>query len=50
MRVVLVGGTGFIGSALANSLIEDGDEVVCITRNPAKALKKIPQIQNIHQN
>lgn len=49
MRVVLVGGTGFIGSALANSLIEDGDEVVCITRNPAKALKKIPQIQNIHQ-
>ena len=48
MRVLLVGGTGFIGAALANSLIEDGDEVVCITRNPGKAIQKIPQVENIH--
>lgn len=34
MRVVVVGGTGFIGSALVRSLVRDGHEAVVLTRRP----------------
>lgn len=37
MRVVITGGTGVIGSALARELGEAGHEVVILTRNTAKA-------------
>ncbi len=36
-RVVISGATGFIGRALASSLLEDGYDVTVLTRNPAKA-------------
>ncbi|GAB4516527.1 MAG: TIGR01777 family oxidoreductase [Anaerolineae bacterium] len=37
MRVVVTGGTGLIGSALAQSLGQDGHEVVILSRNPRQA-------------
>lgn len=36
MRVLITGGTGLIGSALAAELAQDGHEVIVLTRNPAK--------------
>lgn len=36
MRVIITGGTGLIGSALANNLAEDGHEVIVLSRNPAR--------------
>jgi uncharacterized protein (TIGR01777 family) len=33
MKVVLAGGTGFIGSALISALLERGDKVILLTRN-----------------
>ncbi len=37
MRVVITGGTGLIGRALAADLVSDGHEVIVLTRNPASA-------------
>lgn len=34
MRVIITGGTGLIGRALAQSLVTDGHEVIVLTRNP----------------
>ncbi|MFL7813002.1 MAG: TIGR01777 family oxidoreductase [Anaerolineales bacterium] len=36
MKVLIAGGTGLIGSALADSLQDDGHQVAILTRNPAK--------------
>lgn len=36
MRVLLVGGSGLIGSALAESLLKDSHEAVVLSRSPAK--------------
>ena len=33
MRIILTGGTGFIGSALIQKLNEEGHEIKCISRN-----------------
>jgi uncharacterized protein (TIGR01777 family) len=37
MRVIITGGTGLIGKALAGALAKDGHEVVVLTRSPEKA-------------
>jgi uncharacterized protein len=37
MRVIITGGTGLIGTALAQSLAQDGHEVFVLSRNPAQA-------------
>lgn len=37
MRVLITGGTGLIGSALAAELAQAGHEVIVLTRNPDKA-------------
>ena len=37
MKVIILGGTGFIGSALTRSLVGDGAEVTLVTRNPSFA-------------
>jgi hypothetical protein len=39
-RVVLAGGSGFLGRALAADLVERGDEVVVLTRTPESAPTK----------
>jgi uncharacterized protein (TIGR01777 family) len=36
MKIILVGGTGFIGRALLRSLIVDGHRVVILTREPSQ--------------
>ncbi len=35
MNILISGGTGFIGSALTDSLLRDGHKVWVLTRNPA---------------
>ncbi len=37
LRVIITGGTGFIGRPLSNRLIEEGFDVVCLTRNVSAA-------------
>jgi uncharacterized protein (TIGR01777 family) len=39
-RVIVTGGTGFIGRPLSIRLVEKGFEVVCLTRNPQIAQKR----------
>jgi len=36
MNILLTGGTGFIGSALARLLVQDGHSLVILTRTPAQ--------------
>jgi uncharacterized protein (TIGR01777 family) len=44
MRVLVTGASGLIGSALCDSLLARGDEVVGLSRDPAKAGEKNPQV------
>jgi hypothetical protein len=39
VKVVITGGTGFIGSNLAKSLLDDGHDVVILTRQPARSAR-----------
>ncbi len=41
MRIIITGGTGFIGSALARSFAADGHEVIVLTRSP-NATRNLP--------
>ena len=41
MRVAVTGATGTIGSALARELLERGDEVVVLSRDPARAREQL---------
>lgn len=47
MRVIITGGTGLIGSALARSLSSDGHEVIVLTRNPRPLPHLPPSIQQV---
>ncbi len=42
MRIIITGGSGLIGRALAHSLANDGHELIVLSRNP-KAVKNLPQ-------
>lgn len=42
MRVLVTGASGLIGSALCDSLQDRGDEVVGLSRDPAKARRAMP--------
>ncbi|GGO81030.1 epimerase [Marinobacterium nitratireducens] len=41
MKVLITGGTGFIGQALCRSLLEDGCEVLVLTRSVSRAAAKL---------
>ena len=42
MKVLIAGGTGLIGSALARAMLADGHVVRVLTRNPEKASGSLP--------
>lgn len=42
MLVLVVGGTGFIGSRLVDALVARGDQVTVVSRDPARARNKVP--------
>src|SRR5256885_2232116 len=42
MRVAITGATGTIGSAVMRALVERGDEVVTLTRDPERAAARLP--------
>lgn len=41
-RIVIAGASGFIGSALARELVQDGHEVVAVTRNASARRDRFP--------
>lgn len=43
MRVVVAGGSGFVGRALVSSLVARGATVRCLSRQPERARRKLPQ-------
>lgn len=43
MRVLVTGGAGFIGSAIARSLVERGDEVVVLDNLIASSKERVPE-------
>lgn len=43
-RILVAGASGMIGTALCNSLIDRGDEVVGLSRNPERAAKRQPRV------
>ncbi len=49
LRILVTGGTGFIGSNLCKSLINDGHTVVCMDNNSTGRMKNIEELQN-HPN
>ena len=42
MRVFVTGGTGLVGRAVVAMLLDRGDEVLCLTRDPAAAREVLP--------
>lgn len=45
MKVLVTGATGMIGSALCRALLDRGDEVVGLTRDPERAAGKEPRVE-----
>lgn len=42
MRVVVTGGTGFVGRRVVEALADRGDDVVVFSRNPLRAMRELP--------
>jgi uncharacterized protein len=42
MRVIITGGTGFIGGNLATGLVKEGNEVIILSRNPERHAVSYP--------
>ncbi len=42
MRVIITGGSGLIGSALADDLLKDGHEVIVLSRDPQRQQSRVP--------
>ncbi len=47
MKVIIAGGSGFIGSALSRSLLGDGHQVWWLTRNPLRARRPGTGVQSL---
>jgi uncharacterized protein (TIGR01777 family) len=46
-RVVVTGATGTIGRAVCGALVARGDEVVALSRNPARARASLPELAEV---
>lgn len=49
MRILIAGGTGFIGRALCRDLLLAGHEVAVLTRDPSRAMGRLPQGTEVTQ-
>lgn len=49
MRVIVAGGTGFIGRALCRDLLLAGHEVAVLTRDASRAMGRVPQGAGVAQ-
>lgn len=49
MRVLITGGSGFIGQALCQSLTEHGHSVGVVSRRPSKAIKVLPTAVDVRE-
>lgn len=47
MRVFVTGGTGLVGQEVIPLLLDRGDEVLCLTRNPVRAREALPAAAEI---
>jgi NAD dependent epimerase/dehydratase family enzyme len=45
MRILITGGTGLIGGALADNLARDGHEAILLSRNPRPEMRSHPGIR-----
>jgi hypothetical protein len=48
MKVLISGGSGFIGSALTNDLVRDGHEVIILTRRVSASQSLSPLVRFVH--
>lgn len=48
MKIIIAGGTGFIGKALIGRLVQDGHNLVLLTRNPGKVSVKNTKLTLAH--
>lgn len=44
-RILVTGGTGLVGSTLCNALIDRGDSVVGLSRDPVSAARSLPRVE-----
>ena len=49
MKIIVTGGSGFIGSALILGLVAEGHEVVVLTRNPGTSSSRIGKRVRVEQ-
>ena len=47
MKIVIAGGTGFLGSALVTRLVETGHDLVVLTRSPRPASERPPRVRDV---
>lgn len=45
MNILILGATGFIGSAITKKLTDEGHQVTGLGRDPARAARKMPQLR-----
>lgn len=50
MRIVVAGGTGFIGHELTNLLLQEGHEVIILTRNAKPPEERLSYVEWLHEN